>query len=337
MHNFIRITPTSESPKYIQVIDGVIESIRKGKIKKGQQLPSIAELAASQRTAKVTIAKAYDILKEKGIVHSRHGKGFYIASDKVKIRLNIFILFDTMNAYKETLYNTFNSSLPADASCSIFFHHYDIKLFESLIKDNLGRYNFYVIMPHFDEDVSGILKQIPTDKLLLIDKNVPNLQGNFMAIYQDFENDVYNALSYVLPQIKKYNSISLIQGNKQFQYVPADIINGFKKFCGHNKIQHRVLEIFDENKIAPGNAYLIFSDADMIQFIKHCHIRKWKLGKDVGLISYDETPIKEILANGITVLTTDFENMGRKAGEMIKGQIRQKIANPYKIIIRKTL
>jgi len=337
MKNFIHIAHTSKSPKYIQIVDSVIDNIQKGKLQTGEQLPSIAQLATSQGIARVTIVKAYDILKKKGVILSQHGKGFYIASDAVKIKLNIFVLFDTMNAYKQILYAAFRDSLPPDTSCSIFFHHYDINLFQSLIKNNAGKYNFYVVMPHFDEDVSGILKQIPADKLLLIDKTVANLGGDFIAIYQDFESDVKNALSEVLNRIKKYKALLLVPGNKQFQYVPAEIINGFTEFCKTHRIEHKVLDKFNEKDVKPGNAYIIFSDADLIQFLKLCNKNKWKPGKDIGLISYDETPVKEILANGITVLTTDFENMGRKAGEMIKKRVHRKIANPYKMIIRKTL
>src|SRR3954469_17283842 len=103
----INITHSSSSPKYKQLVDSIIYNIGNGNFLKGQQLPSIAELANAQKTAKATVAKAYDILKEKGIVLSKHGKGFYIGSDAIKVRYNIFVLFDTMNAYKEILYSAF--------------------------------------------------------------------------------------------------------------------------------------------------------------------------------------------------------------------------------------
>jgi DNA-binding transcriptional regulator YhcF (GntR family) len=337
MKKNITITHTSSAPKYRQLVDNIIDNIGNGNFLKGQQLPSIAELAHAKKTAKATVAKAYDILKENGIILSRHGKGFYIASDAVKVKYNIFVLFDTMNAYKEILYNAFKHALPADARCSIFFHHYDVALFESLIKNNIGKYNFYIIMPHFDKDVSNILRQIPSEKLLLMDKDVPKLTGNYSAVYQDFENDVFNGLSKCITQLKKYKSLSLMQGNKQFQYVPAEIIKGFVKFCTKNKIQYNIFKNFDERDIKQNNAYIIFSDAELIRFIKYCNRMNWKLGKDVGLISYDETPMKELLANGITVITTDFENMGRKAGELIQKQLHEKVANPCKMIARKTL
>ncbi len=163
------------------------------------------------------------------------------------------------------------------------------------------------------------------------------LAGNYSSVYQDFENDVFNGLSKCITQLKKYKSLSIVQGNKQFQYVPAEIIKGFVKFCTKNKISYNIFKNFDEKNIQQNNAYIIFSDAELIRFIKYCRKMNWKLGKDIGLISYDETPMKELLANGITVLTTDFENMGRKAGELIQKRQHEKIINPFKIIVRKTL
>lgn len=39
-----------------------------------------------------------------------------------------------------------------------------------------------VIMPHFNEDVSSLVRKIPADKLLVIDKNIPELAGDYAAI-----------------------------------------------------------------------------------------------------------------------------------------------------------
>ena len=37
------------------------------------------------------------------------------------------------------------------------------------------------------------------------------------------------------------------------------------------------------------------------------------IGKQVGIISYNETPLKKIILNGITTISTDFEAMGIEA------------------------
>ncbi len=39
---------------------------------------------------------------------------------------------------------------------------------------------------------------------------------------------------------------------------------------------------------------------------------KWKMGKDIGLISYDETPVKEIMLGGVTVIFTDLKKWANR-------------------------
>src|SRR5664279_2320561 len=99
MTELIQINKDSSKPKYVQIVTAVIESIEKGKLKKGSQLPSINELASWQKTAKATVAKAYEELRQHGIIQSQHGKGFYVAKTTVKNELNVFLLFDTLNPY----------------------------------------------------------------------------------------------------------------------------------------------------------------------------------------------------------------------------------------------
>jgi DNA-binding transcriptional regulator YhcF (GntR family) len=337
MKDLIQVNKLSNQPKYQQIVTSVIEAIEKGRLKKGEQLPSISELAEWQETAKVTVAKAYEQLRQQGVIRSQHGKGFYVASNRAKNQLNIFLLFDTLNSYKEVLYNSLKSSLPRDAQFSIFFHHYNKTLFTSLIQNNLGNFNYYIIMPHFDEDLSDIVDAVPRDKLLLIDKDIPKLSGAYAAVYQDFENDVFNALGQALDALKKYARLNLVLGKDHFQYVPKDIIKGFKKFAKQHNLDHALVDNLSDEIVRKGEAYLLFSDSDMVQFIKYCRSKKLQPGKDIGFISYDDTPLKEILLNGITVITTDFEQMGRTAGKMIVQKQPEKIANPGGLILRKTL
>ncbi len=331
------INNNSGQPKYQQIVHSIIEGIEKGLLKKGQQLASINEMSAANKMARQTIVKAYAELQSRGIIEAKHGKGFYVTKIKARVRLNIFVLFDTFNAYKEILYASFKRALPQDTRFSIFFHHYDIRQFRQLISDHVGNYNYYVIMPHFDMDVSAILKTIPNDKLLLLDKNVEKFNNDCGAVYQDFEKDVYNGLYEGLQLIKKYKKVHLVFGKEHLQYVPAGILKGVTNFCRVNNIRPAFMDNLDEKKIKAAEAYLIFNDTDMVRFIKYCAAMKWKLGRDIGLISYDDTPLKEILLGGVTVITTDFALMGSTGGRLIAGRRMEKIANPSKLIKRTTL
>lgn len=337
MKDLIKIDARSREPKYQQILNNVISSIENGKLNHGQQLPSISELAGWQNIAKVTVAKAYEDLRKRGVIQARHGKGFYVTNTQVRGALNIFVLFDTLNAYKETLYYAMKAGLPGDARLSLFFHHYDRNLFDSLIGNNLNNYNYFVIMPHFNEDVSEVINRIPKDKLIIIDKAAEQVTGNYAAIYQDFENDIYAALDSCPDLLAKYKKLTLVLSKGQFQFVPDGIVSGFRRFGNTNQIECAVTERLNAQAIRKGEAYLLFSDRDLIEFIKHVHTGGWQLGKDVGLISYDDTPMKEILEGGITVVSTDFEYMGRTLSTMVRERQIAKIANPFSLIRRRSL
>ncbi len=337
MRNVIKINARSSQPKYRQLVETIITSIENGTIKRGQQLPSINELAEEHQLAKATVAKSYDELRGRGVIISKHGKGFYVSSTKVRNSLNIFVLFDTLNAYKEVLYNAFKRHLPADTGLSIFFHHHNRDVFEALIADNLGDFNYYLIMPHLDEDVSGILKKIPKEKLVIIDRDVRSLDRGYAAVYQDFEKDIFSALEGQLERLKKYKKIVLVKGKDHFQYIPVELLRGFRKFSVRSGMKSVIVDMLDVNALEKGAVYLMFSDNDLVKFIKHATKIHWKLGSDVGLISYDDTPLKEILAGGVSVITTDFEAMGRTAAQLVLSKTAQKIANPMQFIIRSTV
>jgi DNA-binding LacI/PurR family transcriptional regulator len=94
---------------------------------------------------------------------------------------------------------------------------------------------------------------------------------------------------------------------------------------------------YNDGLLKKGRAYLVFSDNDMVNFIKRCKQKEWVIGKDIGLIGYDDTPIKEILLDGITVISTDFAAMGKTAAKMILGEHRGFMENPSGLTVRKTL
>jgi len=337
MSNIISIDVHSSQPKYRQISEAVISSIETGSLQRGEQLPSISELATSQNIAKVTVAKAYEDLRQRGVIQAQHGKGFYVATNQVRNKLNLFILFDTLNAYKETLYYALKEELPTNTQLSLFFHHYDRELFDYLIKNNLGNYNYYVIMPHFNEDVADVINLIPKDKLLIIDKDVDSLNGNYAAVFQDFARDIFEALTSGLDLLKNYTKLTLIRSTNQFQFIPAGIITGFKKFGKIHGIYCQTADKFKPGLLKKGEAYLLFTDRDMVSFIKEVNTKGLKLGSDVGLISYDDTPMKEILEGGITVISTDFEKMGRTAGQLINTRTLEQKANPARLIRRNSL
>jgi DNA-binding LacI/PurR family transcriptional regulator len=61
------------------------------------------------------------------------------------------------------------------------------------------------------------------------------------------------------------------------------------------------------------------------------------VGKQVGVISYNETPLKKIILNGITTISSDFTMMGKQTARLILEGSTQHVEIPFRLILRPSL
>jgi GntR family transcriptional regulator len=65
-------------PIYLQVVERIKERLAAGQLKPGDQLPTVRSLASDLRVNFNTIARAYRIMDESGIISTQQGRGTYI-------------------------------------------------------------------------------------------------------------------------------------------------------------------------------------------------------------------------------------------------------------------
>ena len=83
----MRILQSSGIPIYQQTADQLREDIVQGRLKAGEELPSIRGLAKELKISVITTMKAYEQLQSEGYVTAMQGKGFYVnAQDTDMIR-----------------------------------------------------------------------------------------------------------------------------------------------------------------------------------------------------------------------------------------------------------
>jgi len=116
---------------------------------------------------------------------------------------------------------------------------------------------------------------------------------------------------------------------------PKEIVEGVKQFCKENKKKLSLLPTVNDDMPQKGAAYIVVSEADLAHLIKKARMAGYELGKDTGIISFNETVLKELL--DITVITTDFEQMGRTVAELIIDRDFRQVKNPFYMIRRKSL
>ena len=333
VRRIVKIDNKLSLPKYKQIIHSIEQAIEKKTLKKGDKIPSINKLCTTFNLSRDTVMLAFNELKSKGILFSQPGKGYYIASTEIQNTENIFILFDELNAFKEDLYNSLMGTLKGKASVDIYFHHYNYRLYKKLLLESAGNYTSYIIMPATFDNTSHLMINLPRDKVFILDRIKAELK-NYPVIYQDFEEDFYDALTEGLNLLRKYRKLVFVHsGGKE----PAERVNGFKRFCANHNFAGEVIKSLDG--VQPGlyEAFFLISDGDLVKVVKMAKQYKYKVGKNFGIVSLNDTVLKEIAAGGITTISTDFVQMGKTLGEMVLSRKLSKVRNPSKLIIRKSL
>ena len=333
-----RINGRLETPKYWQIYRSIIEGIEQQSILPGYKLPSIHEVCGEFDISHGTVEKAYRLLKTHGIISSVNGKGFYICHTPIGRKLKVFLLFNKLSTHKKIIYDALIESLGPDVSIEFHIYNNDFQRFSDLIKREDGGYTHYVIIPHFfdqDDKARAIINGLPKHKLVILDKFVEGITGEYAAVYQNFQADIEHTLDEALYLLRKYHTLNILFPANT--YHPKAILNGFYSFCYDHGFKARVIYDLDGEVIRPGNAYINLMEDDLVTLVKKIKQTSLKLGQDVGILSYNETPIKEIILDGITVMSTDFAEMGRTAARLIREHQPVHIENPFRLIVRKSL
>lgn len=327
----LNIQEAAGQTKLQNLVHSITEAISNGVLKVGDTLPSVNQLSKESGFSRDTVFKAYNILKQRNIIESAPQKGYYVANESYKV----FMLLDDFSAFKEQLYQSFRQNLPDSYSVDLLFHHYNPEVFDQLVQNSVGRYSMYVVMNIDNKKVEPILNRIDANKLLILDMGKPE-NGRLNYLLQDFNSSVEKCLEEGLAQFKKYKELILVYAENRTPH-PKETVNAVRRFTQKNKIQFRKISQVKEADIQKGQAWFVIGESDLVKVIKTARKKNLTIGNELGIISYNDTPMKQIVGNGITVITADFTLMGKKAAEFVKN--KQKITEilPTSLLLRDSL
>lgn len=335
---FIHIDEYSATPKYLQLTNSILTAIEGGKIQKNDMLPSINELSYELEISRDTAEKGYKYLKKIGVLGSIPGKGYYITATDFRQTLRICLFFNKLSAHKKIVYDAFIGALGEQVAVDFYIYNNDFKLFKRLLSNKIEGYSHFVIIPHFiegGENAYQIINEIPKEKLVLLDKKISGVEGEYAAVYENFEKDIYDALEQAREALSKYHTIKLIFPEKS--YHPKEIKKGFLRFCQQYAFNHKLVTDVSTEPIEEGEVYINLMEDDLVKLIERLVSLNMVVGKHVGVISYNETAIKKIILNGITTISTDFYQMGTIAAKMILENSRKHIEVPFYLTLRASL
>ena len=337
------VDANQHAPLYKQLIAQIEHGINEGSIKAGDPLPSMNELSAQLGISKETVKKVYSLLRERGFIESVHGKGFFVSAQGSKRRLKIFMLLDKLSQYKQILYDAFMAKMGDRAEVSIYLYNQNPDIFDEFIDRALDDYDYYIVTPHFRLDPETqaralkALKRIPNRKLVVLDYWPKSLPGNYGAVYQDMANDIYGCLDSVCADLKRYKRLNVV-------ILPSSlygqlIVVGIDRFCHDNGIEVEYFYDISDDMMQAGGVYMLLNGQlgiGLVEIARRAKEKGLEIGKDIGVISYNDSYLSEILLGGLTTVSTNFEQMGQTAAEMILSHNMCKKRCDFNITRRKT-
>jgi DNA-binding transcriptional regulator YhcF (GntR family) len=334
----ISVDEYSSTPKYKQLTNAILSAIASGKLKKNSLLPSINELSFQLEISRDTAEKGYRHLRKLGVVESVPGKGYFIVNTDFARTLKICLLFNKLSTHKKIIYDSFTKAIGEQAVIDFYIYNNDFGLFKKLLISKKNDYSHYVIIPHFNEggdNAPDIINTIPKEKLIILDKLLPGITGEYGAVYENFSQDIYAALEQALSKLSNYHTLKIIFPKDS--YFPKEILTGFYRFCQQYAFSHKVIHNIKEEEINVGEVYINLMEDDLVILIERLIALQLKIGKDVGVISYNETPLKRIILDGVTTISTDFKQLGEQAANLILENKTDKIEVPFYLNLRNSL
>lgn len=333
--NFVKkLEEINSLSKHEQLVLGIIDAIDSGHLTVGNQLPSINVMVDEVGFARKTIVKAYEELKDRGLVESKKTKGYFVVSNKTRVFLKIALIMYSFQRFQQEFYNALRNELGEKVQIDVFFHHNNEEVFQTVFMNIRAKYGMYVVAPIESNSVKELLKTLSPEKLIIVDRFL-NIGSEYTYITQEFEQSTYTNLTNLLPKIEKYKELVLFFRN-DLDY-PKGILSSYLRFLKDFKIKGRVEENYKGNSVKKDVLYLFISDADLWPLLKDCRNADLRVGRDVGVLSFNDHVVKEIVFGGITTISTDFNEMAALTASNLKSIHYTKSIVPTNLIDRESL
>jgi len=294
-------------------------------------LLSINEASSLHKVSRDTVFKAYNELKKRGLIDSTPQKGYFVTGEVN----HILLLLDTYSSFKQNLYHRFIANLPENYKVDLIFHQYNERLFETIVRESIGKYSMYVIMNFSNTHFSETLTAIPSTKLLLLDFGDFE-KSEYSYICQDFNQSLFDCLNEGKELLKKYKKLTFVFPEELCH--PVSAIEYFIKFCLTEKFEYEVFRKESDWKgVEAGTAYVCILSEDLVKIIKAADSAGLKVGSDIGLIAINDEPVLEVIKDGISSISIDFGLMGEKAANFITGKQPIQEYLPTELIIRSSI
>ena len=141
------------------------------------------------------------------------------------------------------------------------------------------------------------------------------LDKGYSFVCQNFNHAVYICLTEAKDQINKFKKFNLVFPENITH--PVITKKAFKQFCADQNIKFEILSHLRLSDVNKDEAYFILRQKHLVRLLKFAKTKKLIQGKNIGIIAYNDSPLHEVIDNGITSISADFALMGKTAADYV--------------------
>jgi hypothetical protein len=250
----------------------------------------------------------------------------------------VLFLVGKITDSNKSIYDAFCSHVGKHFHVDIITYQYKSQQFQEIINLQLGNYHYYVVMPHLIEAEDSILtclNKISGDRLLLMDQNFEQIRHTHASLVCEPAKQIVQIFNTQLNLFNKYRAFNLVLTEED--YFDPQWINGCREFCESISMDFQVLDGLEQEDIRLGEIYFTLADMELAKAIHYADKLELRLGKDIGVLAHNDSCLKDILAGGITVLSSQPDQMGTIAAQMLLDHDKTSKKIELKLIVRKSL
>lgn len=300
--------------KHDQLVQGIMHVIDTGFLPIGAQMPSINLMVEKIGFARKTIVKAYEELKERGLIESQKAKGYFVISNNTEVIHRVALLLYSFQRFQQEFYDALREELGEKAQIDVYFHHNNNKVFETIFKNIQGKYSMYIVAPIIHTISKQLLKILPQHKLIIVDRYL-EMGSDYSYVTQEFFNSTKTILKKSLEKILHYDELVLFYSSDK-DY-PVEVLDAFNGFVLENNLSGSIIDRYTIDILNKQTLYICLSDADLWPLLRDSSRNGLKIAKDIGVLSFNDHIVKEITFGGITTISTDFKLMGKSVAQLI--------------------
>lgn len=186
---------------------------------------------------------------------------------------------------------------------------FETSLNQKIIDAKIGSYHFWqkivvgliFSLVFLSLVMLGFIIARPIRKPQPVYSTLPNLQ---YSAYEGFEDEFVGLLQKHKGLFMKYLHIVLIFPRGSL--FPIQIISAFQQFTLSIHIDFQINDRIQAGNLAEKMAFVILEEETMAQLIELASEKDLTIGEELGILGYVDSPLKRIIANGITVIDISY-------------------------------